>query len=395
QFNMPGFSVNFLNALLGLRGEPSDSRRYLEFLLSFGTHYLAEGSLGSSLIWETRRSKQQTRDLVQSGMDLNVTAGLASQEANANIGFTHSEQRTQIDTFMQETSAQDTIVVGSLLPNGNTQQEVVQSWRNDLHTAGIDIVSNRRLVALPDVLETFGVLDRINNNIPQGFEPITEDELVTLRTNLHTALARHCEERFGADSSVCDAPLEDPEPLQPDEPREVVQRSTNLRVLNNNVGTSRTIGDHSDIARLLGIPEVTEDVMLTQLHVTFVRRFGFPNRVSSIRAQYRDGDDNVATTASIGNVRNEACTINIPYGTEIRTVEWHDDNAIVGLRLLDASGQRVGSQCGSFATSGTFGRTRTESIDSSFFWGFGVQFINNAKSAAAIGAVRFDFHELV
>ena len=82
--------------------------------------------------------------------------------------------------------------------------------------------------------------------------------------------------------------------------------------------------------------------MPTKIELSMIKQVGFPDRVGSIRMTYTNENGQKVLTDHIGNPGGKnKCTINIPNGTRIGTVQWHNDNTIVGLRVLDKEGRKI------------------------------------------------------
>ena len=176
----PPLSANFQAGVATLKGAPQAA--YMEFIDSFGTHYLESGTLGALFGQQSAFTESAWSKMSEDIMDIKAAASYSGYGATASASFQSDSDKKTAEKFREASTSQKLYSIGAKPPADNKGLTWAQS--------------------------------AIQSPTPMSMRLAQIDSLVedaAIAANLSAALSQYCEHLKDAGTvTSCDAPGPDP-----------------------------------------------------------------------------------------------------------------------------------------------------------------------------------------
>ena len=189
RYDPPAFTNNFLT---GVNSLPKiyDKSAYMNFIKSFGTHYVKEANMGALYGQQSSISSESWGKMVEQGIKIGVSAGYSGKFSVNAESLTESETK-KAQNFRKECKSQKLYSTGKAPPLDGKPE----SWMNS-------VISSPQPLTIK--LESLENLDPLKKYLRNQTKP-------EVLTNLKKAMNEYCEDLKSAGAvSSCKKPGQDP-----------------------------------------------------------------------------------------------------------------------------------------------------------------------------------------
>ena len=335
-------------------GDTNLTSKAERFVAQFGTHYMSRGSMGSKYMQTFESTRVQTQKLESSGVDIAVAAQASMVGTTAAASVLTSTQKEQASYFNSFSSVATKATLGTMLPSGSSNDEVIKNWQEMTIKAGesktgLAFVSGFGLRPIDELLTGPTALQQLNAAQKKHRCKVIMNakQMSDTRAVIVQAVSTECSRRkLSCSGPANDKPL--PEPLK-------VSKQRGAQQLGSPPPGDGGAPFETSPEALYGLSQLTYDIRPVLLE-SWWRPYEKTSTdvLSAYRITFVDAKGNQRVESTRGSAQGTFCKIAIPSSEErVQTINLRAGTYIDYIRLISGKGTVFGA-CGNSQGGGDF-----------------------------------------
>jgi len=190
----PPLRLGFLTRLLRVANKEEDAEGLLK---TYGTSYLAKGTLGSKYIRGYKLKKRSFQELESSSLGVKASASASLLGFTGAISAQTDVEKSAAKSFNEKSESIQSSTIGARIPSVGNPEKLMETWEaNSAKSKDLGIISNVVLAPIYELVST-ARLEGINKDCERhGLGLFTRESLEHAQSQIRQAMIKYCDFQF-------------------------------------------------------------------------------------------------------------------------------------------------------------------------------------------------------